>query len=221
MAYRGKYRRVSDDAFSDAPMPVEEDYLLEHEGKPIHLVLGLDRHEYEAVITAFIDETLKAMHIAFDGAGLAVADLDEVLLVGGATRTPLVQRRIEEGFGIQPRGEVDPGLCVATGGAIQAAVIAGDQVSGVLVEVTPHTFGTSALSLLDGESYLYAYVPLIRKNTPIPVTKGEAFSTIEDGLKAIDADRIEALRDAVASGDATAIDQAMEVLSDLIFYLEF
>lgn len=87
---------------------------------------------------------------------------------------------------MQPRGEIDPDLCVASGAAIQAAVIAGQRVSRVLVDVTPYTFGTSALGELEGELYPFVYVPLIRKNTPIPVTKSEAFSTIEDGQRAID-----------------------------------
>ncbi len=186
MARLGRAAETAKIALSDAPYArVEEEYLLEHEGKPVHLSLELDRLQYEAMIAPFIDETLQAMHTALDGAGLSVSDLDEVLLVGGATRTPLIQRRIEEELGMQPRSEVDPDLCVATGAAIQAAVIAGDQVSSVLVDVTPYTFGTSALAMLNGEPYPYTFVPLIRKNTPIPVTKSEAFSTIEDGQEAI------------------------------------
>lgn len=126
------------------------------------------------------------MHTALRGAELAVADLDEILLVGGATRTPLIQRRLEADLGIQPRTEVDPDLCVAAGSAIQASVIAGQQVAGVLVDVTPYTFGTSALSDLNGEPYPYTFVPLIRKNTAIPVSKSEAFTTVFDSQEAID-----------------------------------
>ncbi len=174
-------------ALSDAPYArIEEEYLLEQEGKPVNLSLELERLQYEEMITPFIDETLEAVHIALKGASLAPADIDEVLLVGGATRTPLVQRRLEETLGIQPRAEVDPELCVATGAAIQAAVIAGQKVASVLVDVTPYTFGTSALSDLDGEPYPYTFIPLIRKNTPIPVTKSEAFQTIYDAQPAIE-----------------------------------
>lgn len=80
---------------------------------------------------------------------------------------------------------MDPDLCVATGAAIQAAVISGQQVSGVLVDVTPYTFGTSAWADLEGEPYPYTFIPLIRKNTPIPVTKSEAFATTHDGQRII------------------------------------
>jgi molecular chaperone DnaK len=174
-------------ALSDAPYArVEEEYLLEHGGKPVHLSVELERAEYEAMIEPFIAETLEAVHIALDGAGLTVSDVDEILLVGGATRTPMIQRRLEEDLGLQPRSEVDPDLCVAAGAAIQAAVIAGDKVSSVLVDITPYTFGTSALSELNGEIYPYTFVPLIRKNTPVPVTKSEAFATVYDGQREIE-----------------------------------
>ena len=172
---------------SDAPYArIEEEYLLEHKGAPVNLSLEIDRLTYEQMIANYIDETLEAVHIALKSADLTVSDIDEVLLVGGATRTPVIQRRLEEILGLQPRAEVDPDLCVADGAAIQAAVIAGQQVSGVLVDITPYTFGTSAMGLLDGELYPYTYVPLIRKNTPIPVTKTEAFQTLYDGQQIIE-----------------------------------
>ncbi len=160
---------------------IEEEYLLEHRGNPIHLSLELSRDDYEEMIRAYIDETLGAVHTALDGAGLKVADIDEILLVGGATRTPLVRRRLEEELGQQPRHEVHPDLCVATGAAIQAAMIAGRPVGTVLVDVTPYTFGTAAIGELHGALYPHLFVPLIRKNTPIPVTESEVFYTSYDG----------------------------------------
>lgn len=172
---------------SEAPYArVDEEYLLERDGKPVHMSLELDRLEFEAMIEPYVAETLEAVHIALDGAGLTVSDLDEVLLVGGSTRTPLIQGRLEAALGLQPRAELDPELCVATGAAIQAAVIGGERVSSVLLDVTPYTFGTNAIALLNGELYPYTYVPLIRKNTPIPVTRSEAFQTFQDGQTAID-----------------------------------
>ncbi len=87
--------------------------------------------------------------------GITSSQVDEILLVGGATRTPLVRRRLVEAFGREPRGEVDPDLCVAMGAAIQGAAMAGIEVSAVLVDVTPYTFGTSALGELDDDLYPY------------------------------------------------------------------
>lgn len=172
---------------SDTPyVRIDEEYLLEHNGQPVHLSLELSRDDYEEMIMPLINDTLEAVHIALEGAKLTVSDLDEVLLVGGATRTPLVQQCLEEMLGIIPRAELDPELCVANGAAIQGALIAGDSVARVLVDVTPYTFGTSALDELDGEPYPYVYVPLIRKNTPIPVTKSETFGTVHDGQEIIE-----------------------------------
>jgi len=174
-------------ALSDAPYAtMAEEYLLEHQGVPVHLVLEVSREQYEDLIEAYIQETLDAVHVALKGAGLAVQDIDEVLLVGGATRTPMVVRRLEEVTGKQPRAEVDPDLCVAMGAAIQAALIGGAQTRTVLVDITPYTFGTSTLGELRGQPYAHSFVPLIRKNTPIPVSKSEVFYTIHDNQDSVD-----------------------------------
>jgi molecular chaperone DnaK len=98
----------------------------------------------------------------------------------------MIQRRLLEVFGREPRGEVDADLCVAMGAAIQGAAIGGAAVSAVLVDVTPYTFGTSVLGELDGELYPYQYVPIIARNTPVPVRKSEAFYTVADDQPAVD-----------------------------------
>ena len=172
---------------SDNPYArLEEEYLLEKQGTPVHLSLELARDDYEAMIDAFIDETLQAAHTALDGAGMSVSQLDEILLVGGATRTPLISRRLEAELGLQPRAEVDPELCVAAGAAIQGAVIGGGPVSSVLVDVTPYTFGTSALGDWKGELYPYKFVPLIRKNSVVPTSKSEVFYTAYEGQTTVE-----------------------------------
>ncbi|MFA7243654.1 MAG: Hsp70 family protein [Sulfuricellaceae bacterium] len=174
-------------ALSDRPFAtISEEYLLEHQGVPVHLSLEISREDYEGMIEPFIAATLDATHVALSGAHLTVSDIHEILLVGGATRTPMVARRLEEELGLQPRGELNPDLCVAMGAAIQAAVIGGAKTSAVLVDVTPYTFGTSALGDLDGTYYPYCFVPLIRKNTPIPVSKSEVFFTTYDGQTNVD-----------------------------------
>jgi molecular chaperone DnaK (HSP70) len=172
---------------SDHPFArIEEEYLTEHDGKPVNLDLELSREDYEEMITPFIEETLGAIHIALESANLISSQVDEILLVGGATRTPLVRRRLVEAFAKEPRGEVDADLCVAMGAAIQGAAMAGTEVSAVLVDVTPYTFGTSALGELNGELYPYTFIPIIPKNTPIPVRRSEVFFTIADGQTDVD-----------------------------------
>jgi molecular chaperone DnaK (HSP70) len=165
---------------------IAEEYLAEHSGQPVNIDLELSREEYEDMIAPFIEETLGAIHIALESAGLTSSQVDEILLVGGATRTPLIRRRLVEAFGTQPRGEVDPDLCVAMGAAIQGAAMTGTEVSAVLVDVTPYTFGTSALGELNGELYPYHYVPIIPKNTPIPARMSEVFFTVLDEQTDVD-----------------------------------
>ena len=172
---------------SDHPFArIEEEYLAEVGGKPVHLALELARADYEEMIAPFIEETLSAIHIALESAALTASQIEEVLLVGGATRTPLIRDRLFEVFGRPARGEVDPDLCVAMGAAIQGASMAGEKVSAVLVDVTPYTFGTGALGELGGTLYPYCFIPIIPKNTPIPVHKSEAFATINDNQKVVE-----------------------------------
>src|SRR5271165_5118153 len=172
---------------SDHPFArIQEEYLTEQDGRPVNLDLELSRDDYEEMITPFIEDTLGAIHIALESATLTASQVDEILLVGGATRTPMIRRRLVEVFGKEPRGEVDPDLCVALGAAIQGAAIAGTEVSAVLVDVTPYTFGTSALGERDGDIYPYCYIPIIPRNTPIPVRKSEVFFTISDAQTEVD-----------------------------------
>ncbi len=172
---------------SDHPYArIEEEYLTGADAKPVHLSLELARDEYEQMIAPYVEETLQAIHTALQAADLTASQVEEILLVGGATRTPMIRRRLLEVFAREPRGEVDADLCVAMGAAIQGAAIGGAEVSAVLVDVTPYTFGTSAIGELDGEFYPYHYVPIIARNTPIPVRKSEAFFTVVDGQTAVD-----------------------------------
>jgi len=172
---------------SDHPYArIEEEYLTERDGQPIHLSMELARDEYEQMIAPYVEETLQAIHIALKGADLTASQVEEILLVGGATRTPMITRRLHEVFGLKPRGEVDADLCVALGAAIEGASIGGTDVSAVLVDVTPYTFGTSALGELEGELYPYQFVPIIARNTPIPVRKSEAFYTVLDNQSEVD-----------------------------------
>lgn len=169
-------------ALSDQPfVRIDEEFLFEKEGAPVHLSVELSRFEYQDMIARYIDETLEAVHIALSGANLTASDIDEILLVGGSTRTPIISERLFAEFGKEPQHDIDPDLCVAMGAAIQGGMIAGEAVDAVLVDITPYTYGTAAIGPLNGEIYPYLFVPIIRKNTPLPVTKTEAFYTNHDG----------------------------------------
>ena len=174
-------------ALSDvATTRLEEEYLGEVDGRPIHLDDELDRSAFEAMIEAHLDDTMEALHSALRDAELAASAVDEILLVGGSTRIPRIQERLTAEFGFPPRREIDPDLCVATGAAVQAGLIGGERVSTVLVDVTPYNFGTSALGEVNGEFTNDRFVPIIRKNTPIPVTKEEMFYTVQPGQEKVD-----------------------------------
>ncbi len=119
---QARIRRGAEDAkkhLSSHPfVSVEEEYLLEDDSVPYHLRVELSRREYEEMITPLVDETMDAVHLVLHDAQLTASDIDEVLLVGGSTRTPLVQQRLEKEFGTPPRYELDPDLCVAGGAAL-------------------------------------------------------------------------------------------------------
>ena len=171
---------------SDEPYAkIEEEYLLEHEGAAIHLSLELSRTDYEEMIEDYINATIDAVHIAMKGAKLTPADIDEIVLVGGSTRTPCIRERLYNEFGFEPHSEVDPDLSVAMGAAIQAAMISGQEVNAVLVDVTPYTYGTSAIGYLNDEYYPFTYIPIIHKNTALPNRKTEAFVTNHDGQEVV------------------------------------
>ena len=171
---------------SDQPfVQIEEEYLLEHQGAPVHLTLELARSTYEEMIADHINATMDATHIALKGAKLTASDIDEIILVGGSTRTPCIRERLFDEFGFEPHGEVDPDLCVAMGAAMQAAMIGGQEIDTVLVDVTPYTYGTSALGYLDGMPYPFQFVPIIHKNSVLPARKSEAFMTHQDGQRQV------------------------------------
>ena len=182
--------RAAEDAkfvLSNQPyVQIQEEYLLEHDDSAIHLSVELSRAEYEEMIEDYINATLDAVHIALKGAKLIASDIDEIVLVGGSTRTPCIRERLFNTFGFEPHSEVNPDLCVAMGAAIQAAMISGEQVDTVLVDVTPYTYGTSVLSTLNGEIYPFTYAPIIHKNSALPIRKTEAFATHHDGQESVE-----------------------------------
>ena len=166
---------------SDNPFAlIEEEGLLSAGGRVYNLSREISRTDYEDLIRSFIEETIRDMRITLDEASVSPRELDKILLVGGSTRIPLVSELIEKEFGIVPSIEVNPDLCVALGAAIQAALIEGKEVNRVLVDITPYSFGTSAIAERDGTLYPYAFVPVIKKGTALPCSRTEAFETFVD-----------------------------------------
>ena len=165
---------------------IREEALATVDGKPLHLEIEITREQYEDMIRPLLDQTLDHMSKALSDAGKSPADLDAILLVGGSTRTPLVGRLIEERTGLTPREEIHPDLCVALGAAVMASRLAGHQVERVLVDVTPYSFGVSFLGDRGGVSYPHCYMPIIKRNSPLPVTRTERFFTSHPYQEEID-----------------------------------
>ena len=157
---------------------VREEALVTIAGKPLHLDLELARERYEEMIRPLMESTLESVAKAMEDARIKPADLDAVLLVGGATRTPMIARVLEERTGLAPRQEVHPDLCVALGAGVLASRLAGREVERVLVDISPYSFGISYLGERGGYEYPYCFKPIIRRNTPLPATRTEEFFTV-------------------------------------------
>ncbi|TNE90231.1 MAG: molecular chaperone DnaK [Deltaproteobacteria bacterium] len=145
---------------------------------PKHLQVTLSRAEFERMIEPIIERTLEPCRRALKDAGLRAADINEVILVGGSTRIPLVQKKVSELFGKQPNRSVNPDEVVALGAAIQGGVLSGDVTSMLLLDVTPLSLGIETLGGV--------MTVLIERNTAIPVSKSEVFSTAADNQTAVD-----------------------------------
>ena len=138
----------------------------------------LSREEYEQMILPLVESTLDSVSKALDDAGRKASELDAILLVGGSTRTPLVSRLLRERTGLEPRQDVHPDLCVALGAGVLASRLGGRDVERVLVDVSPYSFGPSYLGERGGVPYPHCYHPIIRRNTPLPVTRTKAITPV-------------------------------------------
>ena len=144
---------------------------------PKHLVVKITRAKIEALVEDLVERTMGPCRVALTDANLAVGDIDEVILVGGQTRMPLVQEKVAAFFGRDPRRDVNPDEAVAVGAAIQAAVLSGDVKDVLLLDVTPLSLG---IETLGGVMNV-----LIEKNTTIPAKKQQVYSTADDNQTAV------------------------------------
>ena len=168
--------RLSDEGF----VQIREEYL---DGKH-HLELEITRAEYERMIQHYLEKTLQCIHQSMTDAKLTPRAINKVMLVGGATRTPMVQRLLKERLLLDPRFEINPDLIVAMGAAVQAGVLAGEKRHSILVDITPHTFSTATVAEVEGMDQLVC-APLIPRNTPLPASKSDLFYTLFDNQEEV------------------------------------
>lgn len=171
---------------SEPVATIEEAFIAEKNGVPLNLSVEVERGEYEELIEPLLAKTLKCLDDALRDADLPAHQIDKVVLVGGATRTPLVHSILTKRLGCPVHAEVNPDLAVALGAAVQGGLIAGIDVGAILVDVTPHTLGIEALGEVNGMRSQYSFSPIIERNTPLPAVRTESYMTTYDGQDAAD-----------------------------------
>ncbi|MCE9534062.1 MAG: Hsp70 family protein [Planctomycetes bacterium] len=181
-------RRLSDHPFTK----VEEEFIAEKNGIALHLSLEISRLDYENLIIPLIEKTMDCLQKSLDDAKLTAKQIDRVVLVGGSTRTPLVGQMLEDRLQRPAHREINPDLCVAMGAAVQGAIIGGDQVGAVLVDITPHSMGIKCLTegdLFGGFSDpSFRFAAIIHRGTPLPASRSEAFRTVAHNQEKVEID---------------------------------
>ncbi len=172
----------------EAVTTIAEEFIAEKDGKPLHVNMAIDRHDYETMIAPLLEKTLTCVDAALDDAKLNASQIDRVLLVGGSTRTPLVHRLLSEQLRRELHSEIDPDQCVALGAAVQGGLIAGIDVGPVLVDITPHTLGIQVLGSLHGMRSSNVFSPIIQRNTALPAIRSELYVTSYDGQDIVEID---------------------------------
>ena len=152
-------------------------YITADSSGPKHFVHKITRAKLESLVEDLVDRSLAPLKLALDDAKLSVGEINEILLVGGQTRMPMVQQKVKDFFGKEPRKDLNPDEAVAVGAAIQGSVLSGDTKDVLLLDVTPLTLGIETLGGIS--------TPLIEKNTTIPTQKSQVFSTAEDNQSAV------------------------------------
>ncbi|MEI7451658.1 MAG: molecular chaperone DnaK [Candidatus Falkowbacteria bacterium] len=157
---------------------INQPFITTDQNGPKHLVMKISRAKLEALVSDLVDRTMEPCKKALADSGFSLADINEVVMVGGMTRMPMVLQKVKEFFGKEPNLSVNPDEVVALGAAVQAGVLQGDVKDVLLLDVTPLTLGIETLGSVA--------TPLIDRNTTIPTSKAQVFSTAADGQTSVE-----------------------------------
>jgi len=169
---------------------INQPFITQGDAGPVHLVMEITRSKLEEIVHDLVKKTLGPVEQALKDAGLSKDDIDEIILVGGMTRMPIVQKTVEEYFGKKANASVNPDEVVALGAAIQGGVFQGDVKDVLLLDVTPLTLGIETMGGVR--------TPLIEKNTTIPASKSQTFSTAADNQPSVDIHVVQGEREMAA-----------------------
>jgi molecular chaperone DnaK len=157
---------------------IKEEYIAEKSGVPLHLEVEISRHEFVEAIGDLLQQTMDSVDHVMRDAQVTAEELSHVLLVGGSTRIPAVWELVGGYLNTEPDMSINPEEAVALGAGVQAGIIAGEPIDAVLVDVTPHSLGIEVAEIRMGLVIPDCYNVLIHRNTTIPVTKEEVYSTL-------------------------------------------
>ncbi len=179
---------------TESYVTVIEENIADKDGVGVHLKQELSRPEYEELILPLLEKTRTSIQTALQEADILLRDVDDILLVGGSTRTPLVGELIQQEMDKVPRQDINPDTAVVMGAALQGARIMGKSAH-ILVDVSPFSFGTSYFGDLLGMPSPHCYKAIIHRNTPLPTRQTRLFCTMSDGQRAIDVDMFQGEHD--------------------------
>lgn len=159
---------------------IAEEFIVEKDGQPLNLEMTIDRQTFNELIEPLVERTIDCVGKAIRDASMTAHQIDDMVLVGGSTRITMVAEKLRQQFLMEPSRAVDPDLAVALGAAVQAAMLQGDDVGRVLVDVSTHTLGIEVCDKMTFSGPVLSFAPIIHRNSPLPARHEDAFTKMFD-----------------------------------------
>jgi molecular chaperone DnaK len=168
---------------------LQEEFIAEKDGNALHLDMEISREEFENLIRPLVMKTLDCVQAALNEAKVTAQMIDQIVLVGGSTRTPMIRDLLEERLRQPAHQEVNPDLCVAMGAAVEGAILNHENVGAVLVDITPHSLGIKCIGMNQmGMEFVHQFAPIIHRSSPLPASQSDVFYTASNNQKNVEID---------------------------------